>query len=151
MTAAIVTAAVLLGFVTTPLPFHRWAPLVLVIVVSSAGAIGLGFLLGAISLKLGDSLLLANIAEYALPLICGAVAPLSVFPEFISAILQWIPPAAAIQAGRALSQHGSTPQFWLSIDAGLASGALALLVGVAVWRYLERQARRDGSIESLNI
>ncbi|WP_426520655.1 hypothetical protein ACPPVQ_08755 [Diaminobutyricibacter sp. McL0618] len=149
--ASVVTVIVTLAVAGELRPGCTWVGIVAVLVVSSASAMGLGFLLGALSLIFGDSLLLANIAEYVLPLICGAVAPLSVFPDIVADTLRWIPPASAIEAGRLLANEGAGPAFWSALGAAICSGAAALTVGLLAWHSLERRARRDGSIESLSI
>jgi ABC-2 type transport system permease protein len=149
--AGVVTTVVALSIAGEQLPLESWAAVTLVLLLASASAIGLGFLLGAVSLRLSDSLLLANVAEYALPLICGAVAPLSVFPNALAACLRWIPPAGAVEAGRALANEGIGHEFWFDLVVSASSGILILIAGTVIWHFLERQARRDGSIESLSI
>ena len=111
-------------------------------------AIGIGFLIGAASLSLRDSLLLSNIAEYVLPLAAGVVAPLSVLWHPIDLVARVIPLANLIEAGRTGVDEGMSEGFWGDYALALGTGVVWVIAAVVVWGRFERRARRVGTLES---
>ena len=117
------------------------------LVIAAFGGMGIGLLLGAIGLGLRDSLLLANFAEFFLPLICGAVAPIVVLPIPLQWITSIIPITPAISAARSLGEGGSTVEVATQLVISIALGCVWLLAGLLAWRLVERVARSSGAFE----
>lgn len=125
-----------------------WGIIALVLIGVAPAAIGIGFLIGAASLSLRDSLLLSNIAEYVLPLAAGVVAPLSVLWHPIDLVARVIPLANLIEAGRTGVDEGMSEGFWGDYALALGTGAVWVIAAVVVWGRFERRARRVGTLES---
>lgn len=129
----------------------QWAAIPAVLAIASLGSMGLGYALGAVSLRMRDSLLLANIAGYALPLFTGVVAPVGAMPWGLEYVARLIPATHAIAAGRSLVATGVTVDFWLQLLASVFVGGLWFVVGWLLWRSLEKRARSAGNLDALAI
>ena len=121
---------------------------VLVLVGIAPAAAGIGLLLGAVSLSLRDNLVLANIAEYVLPLASGVVAPLSALWDPLATAARVIPLSSLIEAGRVGVAEGASGQFWDDYALTLGTGVVWLVVAVVVWTRFERRAPREGALDS---
>jgi ABC-type multidrug transport system permease subunit len=111
-------------------------------------SVGLGAAIGAAGLVLRDSMLLPNIAEQVVVVLCGAVAPVGVLWPLLQVVARGLPLSWSIEAGRALAD-GAVP-----IGASVTSavvGAGWAAVAVLLWSVLERRARRTGAIESMSL
>lgn len=125
----------------------QWGLFVLTLLAAAFGGMGIGLLLGAIGLCMRDSLWLANLAEFVLPLICGAVAPVSVLPAPVQWITSVVPITPAISAARTLGAGGSIADVGSELALSLALGCVWLVAGLVSWRIVERLARSTGAFE----
>lgn len=131
--------------------FSQWTAIPLVLVVASLGSVGVGYALGAVSLRMRDSLLLANIAEYALPLLAGVVAPVTALPGGLDLVARLIPLTHAIEAGRTMVATGVTSSFWVQLLASLILGGIWFVLGWFMWMVLEKRARAAGNVDALAV
>lgn len=148
--ASCATAIVTLLIVQPVWTAAQWLGLLPVLLLASLSSIGFGFFLGALSLYFKDAFLLTNAAEFTLPIVCGVVAPISVFPQAMSTALFAIPATGAIEAGRVLA-NGEAASWLPAATLSLFMGGLFLAAGVLLWSVLERQARQHGTIDSVSI
>lgn len=125
-----------------------WGVGALVMVGIAPAALGIGFLLGAVSLSLQDNLVLANVAEYVLPLLSGVVAPIVVLGEPLARAARVIPLSSLIEAGRVGIAEGMSDRFFAEYTLALVAGVLWLALAIVVWGRFERRARRYGAPDS---
>jgi len=118
------------------------------IVETAAISSGLGIAIGAAGLVLRDSMLVPNVAEQLIAVLCGAVAPAAVLWTPLQVFSQMVPMSHTIAAGReVISGHPA----WSQSIEGAAVGLIWTIVGISTWAWLSRRARRDGSIESMSL
>ncbi|PZE62711.1 hypothetical protein DEJ33_09455 [Curtobacterium sp. MCPF17_047] len=119
------------------------------IVLAAVVSVGLGLSIAALGLVLRDSMLVPNIAEQGLTVLCGAVAPVATLWSPLQSIAQVLPVTHVVAAGRATATGG--PPLLLESSFSVIAGIAWGVVGVAIWLVLERHARRTGAIESMSI
>lgn len=131
------------------LPASSWPGLLLVVAVASITASGLGFFLGAAAYLVLDAAFLANLAMFVLLLLTGANIPLSDLPPFAQAIAGALPLTRSVVAAR-LYQSGAPLEAGLPLLLGdLAIGVTWAFVGLALFTWVEVQARRRGTLEGV--
>lgn len=148
---AVIGLSVSLAITGQAFNLSQWAGIPAVLLVASLSSVGVGYALGAVSLRMRDSLLLANVAEYALPLLTGIVAPVSALPGGLEYVARLIPLTHAIEAGRTLVANGVTSAFWMQLLAGALTGIVWFVVGWYAWKVLEKRARAAGNVDALAI
>jgi len=144
---AVGTVATLSVTDTFPPPGVTAAVLGLILEVAVV-SVGLGAAIGAAGLVLRDSMLLPNIAEQVIVVLCGAVAPAGVLWPPLQILARGLPLSWSIEAGRAVAE-GVVPVAESATAAVV--GAMWAVVAVALWTVLERRARRTGAIESMSL
>lgn len=92
-----------------------------------AGAL-LGFACATLSIALNDPYLISNVVVAALPLTAGVLAPVSAYPAWLAALIQWLPLTHGIEVFRELTA-GST------LENGLLFHALAELAICCTWVF----------------
>jgi len=151
----LVTAAVglvaPLAIVGAPAALGGWMAIALSMLSTAAAAIGVGYVVGALSLRLRDSLALANAAEYVLPLFAGAVSPLSTMPTPLAWAASCLPLSHVIEAGRVGAENGLNDVFWQQLITGLGISLVWIVAAFMCWLWFERQARVRGTLDALAI
>lgn len=144
--AALTSAVALTATLPAYAPVAGFGGVMLALVSGLTGSIGVGVMLGALALLVRDALAVANVTAYALPLLAGAVAPLTVLPFPLGIAGASLPIAHAIESGRrfATGQSGATEALW-----AVLVGVPWLCTGVLLWWLCERAARRRGTIDAL--
>ena len=120
----------------------------LALVVNLPGALGLGYLLGAYTL-------FASKFEWALPgyvagllmVFSGALFPVTVLPGGLATAAAALPFTNFIDAARDAIVYNSPGAWATAIGYTLAGDAVFLLGGLAVYRWAEKRARREGVID----
>jgi ABC-2 type transport system permease protein len=147
-----VAGAVLMTFLIGDLPFKNpWLGLYL-LVMSLSGTFGIGFAFAALTFYLKETAsTVANLAQFALIVLCGIFFPFSALPGVIQNIARLLPPAYAVDAFRS-TLMGFPPgfpelasfavEFWIVTAFGL----LMPLLGYWLYRLAEDAARRAGSL-----
>lgn len=123
----------------------------LALCAATVSSIGFGQFIGAMSYTLKDAYLLPNFSEYAMPLLCGVVAPIAVFPVAVQWLAMVFPLTHATNAIRELSEIGISSAFWTSLAMAVAVGLIWLILAVGASRYFKARARADGNIEALSV
>ncbi len=142
---SLIVGALVLG---VPMPVATWAPLILVIAVSTFSCAGLGMVTAALALRVRETAVLTNVVFAILILFAGVNVPLDDLPGWMAAAAGWMPmthgiaAAHAVAAGVPLSDVSGN----LVREAGL--GLLYVAVGLALLAWFEREARRRATLEA---
>ncbi|MBT1018008.1 hypothetical protein KJY77_02480 [Canibacter sp. lx-72] len=146
------SATALLGFAVsmavTRVNFNwQSLPLIaLLIVIAPLSAAGFGACLGSLSMWLKNSLTVSNVAEFALPIMIGMIAPVSVFPAPLQALCLALPPTHIVAAGRHLALV-AMPEFWNEAALAIALGSGWFLAALVLWKFFIRRTRVTGNFE----
>ncbi|WP_185231188.1 ABC transporter permease [Frigoribacterium sp. NBH87] len=125
-----------------------WWGLALVVVTAAPASLGVGCVLGSVSLRLRDSLAPATVAEYALPLLCGVVVSVGAMPPVVGAAASALPLTHVLEAGRSVIDDGLAFEAAGRVAVALALGLAWAVVGAATWRRSERRARSTGGLDA---
>ena len=124
------------------------AALLLTILVTTFSTSGLGLLLGCVSLVSLDTMFINNLAYFALLIFSGANVPIANLPGWVAAISWALPLTRGIAASRELIAGASLAQVTPLIAGEAAIGFVYVLLGYALFRWFEFQARRRGTLEA---
>lgn len=131
------------------LPESAWPGMALAVLTASFSAVGLGFFVGAVAYVVLDAVVLGNVLMFGLLLLTGANIPLAELPPAVRALSEALPLTHAIAAAR-LYASGAPPSAGLPLlGADIVVGLVWALGGFALFRTLEIQARRHGTLEGL--
>jgi ABC-2 type transport system permease protein len=130
-------------------PLASLPALALCVVVSAASCTALGMLIGSIGLRARDVMFLANLVYFLLLLFCGVNIPLDELPGWMEAIGRSLPLTHGIEAAREVAAGAplSAVDHLLATEAAI--GAVYSLVAYGLFRYLEIEARRRASLETI--
>lgn len=125
----------------------NWLGIALAIATACYGASTLGLFLGAAAYLVLDAEFLANLAMFAILLLTGANVPLTELPGWLVPLSSALPLTRSVEAARLFTNGGDLASGLglLGIDA--AVGTLWALGGLALFSWIEAQARRRGSLE----
>ncbi len=108
----------------------------------NAGMLGMGFVIGSLTLVFKRTGFIANLAGIAmLPL---ALSPLEGLPAAVQRVASLVPFTHAVRLVRALMTEATARELLVGAGALCASGAMWLLVGAGVFLVAERFARARG-------
>lgn len=146
---------VLLGFLWAALifglslPATAWGGILLAAVTAAISISGLGLLVGALALVALDIFMVASLTSFGLLLVSGANIPLDELPLALRLLGQALPLSRSIEAARSLAA-GEPLSITLPLLAGdLAVGITYGFCGYLLFRWMEIQARRRGTLESV--
>jgi len=144
VTVAFLIASLVFGLDVTN---ANWVGVALSIVVAVYGASALGLFLGAAAYLVLDANFLANTVMFAILLLTGANVPLAELPGFLVPVSTILPLTRSVEAARIFTSGGELAGGvgLLAIDAVV--GTLWALFGLALFSWIEAQARRRGSLE----
>lgn len=137
--------ALLLGLDLTHANLPGLALTTLVVAISTSG---LGLLMGSLSLMALNVMFVNNTMYFALLIISGANLPLDKMPGWMHAISTGVPLTRGIQAARLLVNGASLTEVLPLLIGELAIGLAYALIGFAFFRWIEFQARRQGTLEA---
>lgn len=143
---AFVFATVVFGL---RLPESAWPGMLLAIFAASLSAVGLGFFLGAVALVVLDAVFLGNVVMFALLLLTGANVALTDLPEWARAIGEALPLTHTIVAARLYAAGADVGAGFPLLLGDVAIGTIWALGGFTLFRVLELQARRRGTLEGV--
>jgi ABC-2 type transport system permease protein len=129
------------------LPVASLPLLAVVLAVSAFSCTGLGLLAASISLRVRESAVLSNIIMGLLLIFCGVNAPLSALPRWMSSIANWLPLTHGIAASRRLAAGAAFADVSGTVTAEAGVGILYLALGLALLRFLEKDSRRNATLE----
>jgi ABC-2 type transport system permease protein len=129
------------------LPLDALLPLVLVVMVASFSCTGLGLVMAAMSLRVRETAVLANVLFGTLLIFCGVNVPLSSMPSWMQSVAAWLPMTHSISAARGLAASASWSTVLPAVRAEVVIGLMYLAIGMAMLRWLERESRRHATLE----
>ena len=141
---SLVVSGLLLGI---DVPASAWAPIALVIVVSSFACTGLGLICAALGLRIRETAVLNNVIFGLLLIFTGANVPIDELPGWMQAISNRIPLTHGIEAARELADGSSIGDVDGLIATEFAIGVVYTLVGYAALRVMEHESRKRASIQ----
>jgi len=125
----------------------RLAVAVPILTVSSVGILGIGYLIGAIVLRMRDANFFVDAADFIFVVLSGAAFPIIVLPELVRWISYLLPTTHALDLMRVAALDTRPllplPLEWLMLV--LTSVAL-LIVGRAAWLSTEHRLRVRGTL-----
>ena len=129
------------------IPPGAWAGLLLAILVAAAAAAGLGLLLGGLAFVSVDVQISINGAIFLLLLVSGANIPTDELPGWLAAVGDLLPLKRSIEAARLLTDGEPLSEALPYLVGDLLVGAAYATAGLLLFRWLEAQARRRGTLE----
>jgi ABC-2 type transport system permease protein len=125
----------------------RLALAVPVLAVTSVGVLGIGYLIGAIVLRMRDANFFVDAADFIFIVLSGAAFPIIVLPELVRWVSYLLPTTYALDLMRVAALGTPAllplPIEWLML--GLTSLAL-LVAGRRAWLSTEHRLRRLGTL-----
>ncbi len=147
-------AGVAIGLVLAVLMFkidlsHANFPLLgMCVLMISLSTAGLGLMFGSLSLIMRDVFVIANTAYYLLLVFCGINLPVDRLPQWAQAISFCLPLTRGVQAAREVVAGAGLVQVSGLLAGELVVGLVYAVIGYALFRWLENQARRGGLQEA---
>lgn len=137
------------GVVLLGLDLSRANPaiLVLTILVTALSTSGLGLLLGCVSLVSLETMFVNNAAYFLLLVFSGANIPLTDLPGWMRSISWGLPLTRGILAARQIIAGEGIGKVAPLLVGELGLGLIYLLLGYALFRWFEFQAKRRGTLE----
>jgi len=129
------------------LPAGSWLPLALVVAVTSASCVGLGLVMGAVSLRVRDAATLGNVLFLVLLVFSGVNVAQDDLPGWMAAVGDWLPLTHGIQAARGIADGASLGSVGDLVLTELGVGALYAGLGLLLLRLLEQQSRRLATLD----
>lgn len=124
----------------------NWGALLLAILVTVVATSSLGVALGSVGLVLTNLNLYGNLLVVAMMAFCGIQFPVSLLPRWLQVVAHGLPMTRGADAARMAVAGGGAGMGRLLLGEWLV-GLCWLLVGYGLFRLLERQARRHGTLE----
>ena len=123
--------------------------LALVVCVTTISCTAFGMVLGSIGLRSKDFFFVANMAYFLMLLFCGVNIPLSVLPEWMSAIGRCLPLTHGIMAARQVAAGADLADVSGLLWTELGVAAAYAAAGYVLFRVLERASRRSAVLDAL--
>lgn len=128
---------------------HANIPLLaLCVLVVSITTSGLGLLFGSVGLIMRDAIVIANVVYYLLLVFCGINFPVARLPLAMQVIAYSLPLTRGVEAAREAAAGAAIGQVSGLLAGELAVGLVYAVLGYALFRWLENQARRGGLQEA---
>jgi ABC-2 type transport system permease protein len=132
----------------TKIPASAVAPLVITLALAVFSSAGCGFVIGSLSLRYRNGLVLANTLSAFLLLCTGANIPRGSLPEVLRVIGDCLPLTHAIQAARDIVAGASLGDVSQLLTTEAAIGLAYALTGFILIRYFEQLGRRKAAFET---
>ena len=128
-------------------PASAYLPIALVSAVASLSCTGLGLVAAALSLRVRETAVLANVIFGILLVFCGVNVPLSALPAWMVSVAQWLPMTHAIAAARALADGVPLGDLRGDVLAEIRVGVLYVVIGMSMLSFFEWESRRRATLE----
>lgn len=122
-------------------------PLALAIVVAVFSCAACGFVIGSLSLRYRNGIILANVVMAFLLLCTGAEIPTASMPSLLRGLGFGLPLTRAIHAARELTAGASLAHVGPLLAGEAAVGAVYAVVGFVLLRYFEGLSRRHAAFD----
>jgi ABC-2 type transport system permease protein len=123
-----------------------FAPLAVVVLVSTLSCTGLGLINAGLGLRIRETSVLSNLLVGILLIFCGANLPVGSLPGWMTAVSSWIPLTHAIEAARDVVNGSSIADVQGLLGRELGVGVVYAVAGLAIIRFFETQSRRHASL-----
>ncbi len=146
-----VVIGLLLGWLIWQLDFSQ-ANLPLLgaaIATATIATCGMGLALGAVGLVTVNIMFINNLFFFLLLIFAGANVPIEQFPNWMQVISQLIPLTRSIAAARLIIDGARLADVQSMLITELLIGAAYALLGFAIFRAFEYQARLRGTLEAI--
>ncbi len=121
----------------------------LTILITTISTCGLGLLMGCLSLVTVNVMFVNNFVYFALLIFSGANVDISTLPAVMRAISNVLPLTRGIASARLLIAGASLQQVTPLLLGELGIGLLYGLLGYALFSWVEVQAKRRGTLETV--
>jgi len=147
MTMFILITAIEFGlFFGVRLNGNPWLAL-LVMLTSIPAIYGLGFAFASIVITAKEAHTFVFLVRGLVMIFCGITFPVSLLPGWMQSVATWMPQTYMIHGMRAAAfANASLTELWPDLQALLLFGAFWLTLGYLLFHWMERRARRTGSI-----
>jgi ABC-2 type transport system permease protein len=118
-----------------------------IIALTSVGVLGIGYLVGAIVMRMREANFFVDAADFIFVALSGAAFPILVLPDLVRPIAYLLPTTHALDLVR-VSTLGTRPLLPAPVEwAALVATSVALLaVGRWAWLATERRMRVEGTL-----
>ncbi len=121
--------------------------LLVTMAVGAFATLGLGFMLGAISLRYRNVGVTANLVSAAMLIFCGVNLPRETLPQWMQSVGDVLPVTRTIEAGRRVAAGGALGDVAGLLGVELLLGLAYGVAGYALLRWFELQGRRHAALE----
>jgi ABC-2 type transport system permease protein len=131
------------------IPAVTWPGFLLAVAVSTTSCTGLGLAMGALSLRIREGAVIANVVFCILLVFSGVNVALDQLPAWMAHIGSWLPLSHGIEAARAIADGNSISEvgglLWHELGIGVGYAAL----GLVLLRYFESESRRRATLDQV--
>ncbi len=122
--------------------------LVILMVIASMPAIyGLGFAFASLVITAKEANTFVFLVRGLVMIFCGITFPIAILPEWMQAVSRWLPQSYMIRGVRNAALAGADLKTLMpDIQALLLFGLAWLSIGYVLFHWMERQARKTGTI-----
>ena len=122
--------------------------LVILMVIASMPAIyGLGFAFASLVITAKEANTFVFLVRGLVMIFCGITFPIAILPEWMQAVSRWLPQSYMIRGVRNAALAGADLHTLMpDIQALLLFGLAWLSIGYMLFHWMERQARKTGTI-----
>lgn len=124
-----------------------WPPLLLVLAVASASCTGLGFAMGALTLRIREGAVVGNVVFCILLIFAGVNVALDQLPGWMAAVGRVLPLTHSIEASRLVADGAGLGDVGALLGRELAIGAGYAALGLLLLRYFEHESRRRATLD----
>ncbi|HJS18888.1 MAG TPA: ABC transporter permease [Anaerolineales bacterium] len=121
--------------------------ILLVMLAAIPSIYGLGFAFASLVITVKEANAFVFLIRGLVMIFCGITFPISILPAGMQPIAKWLPQTYLIHAMRAAAfENAGIPELLPDLIALLIFGVFWLVVGYSTFLWMERRARRSGSI-----
>ena len=118
----------------------RLAIAVPILAIASVGVLGIGYLIGAIVLRMKDANFFVDAADFIFVVLSGAAFPIVVLPDVVEWVSYLLPTTHALDLMR-VSALGTEPLLPLAVEWGLLAVTSVALLALGRWAWMRTEAR----------
>jgi ABC-2 type transport system permease protein len=130
-------------------PAEAFAPIVAVTAVCAFSCTGLGLVGAAMSLRVRETAVLANVIFGVLLVFCGVNVPLDQLPAWMASVAGYLPLTHGIGAARELADGAAVASVLDAVLLEVGVGTVYLVIGMLSLSYLEWESRRRATLEMI--
>jgi ABC-2 type transport system permease protein len=121
--------------------------ILLMILISIPSIYGLGMTFASLVVYAKEANTFVFLVRGLVMIFCGITFPVTMLPEWMRGVARWLPPTYIIHGLRsALLSRANLAELLPDIYALIGFGAFWLVVGYITFNFMERRARKTGSL-----